>query len=93
MSASGKRYRILGLVQGVGFRAYTCRAGSGLGLSGWVMNLDDGTVVAFASGPEGAHLAFESALRRGPHGGRVDRVDVEPAPSEEDAPSRSHRFG
>jgi acylphosphatase len=92
VSAVGKRYRVAGRVQGVGFRAYTCLAGSRLGLSGWVMNLDDGTVLAFASGPADAHLAFESALRRGPSGGRVDGVDVEAAPPAADAPPRSHRF-
>jgi acylphosphatase len=93
VNALGKRYRVAGQVQGVGFRAYTCLAGSRLGLSGWVMNLDDGTVMAFASGPPEAHLAFESALRRGPSGGRVDRVDVEAGPPETDAPTRSHQFG
>ena len=93
MSTLGKRYRIAGRVQGVGFRAYTCRAGSRLGLSGWVINLDDGTVMAFASGPLDAHLAFESALQRGPSGSRVDRVESEMAPAEAGPPSFSHQFG
>jgi acylphosphatase len=38
------RVRIQGQVQGVGYRYWTERAAAGVGLSGWVRNLRDGSV-------------------------------------------------
>jgi len=61
-----KRYRVVGRVQGVGFRAFVLRQAGQLGLDGWVRNLGDGSVEALADASEAGHAAFESVLRRGP---------------------------
>jgi len=47
-----------------------------LGVSGWVANAADGTVVCVAEGPRSALRDLETALAAGPPGSRVDRVDV-----------------
>ena len=56
---------VLGLVQGVNFRAYTAREASRLGLSGWVRNRPDGSVETVAEGPRGALDVFVDFLHRG----------------------------
>lgn len=45
-----KRFFFSGRVQGVGFRYRAMRHATGLGLSGFVMNLDDGRVLMEAQG-------------------------------------------
>ena len=68
--------RISGRVQGVGFRAWTERQASALGLSGWVRNRADGDVEAVFSGPEQAVEAMLAACRRGPRLASVTKVEV-----------------
>ena len=68
--------RISGRVQGVGFRDWTQREASDLGLSGWVRNLASGEVEALVSGPPGKVDAMLAACRRGPPLARVDDVKV-----------------
>ena len=75
-----RRYVVTGRVQGVGFRYFTQRKGSELGLAGWVRNRPDGAVEAEACGPEAQLEAFEQALRAGPPLGRVDHLAIAPAP-------------
>jgi len=68
---------VVGVVQGVFFRAQAQREASALGLSGWVRNLPDGRVEFVA---EGTTPKIESLIRwsrAGPPAARVDRVDVE----------------
>ncbi len=65
-----------GRVQGVFFRAEMRREASRLGVTGWVRNAADGTVVAHL---EGDPAAVEQLLRwchEGPPQARVDRVDA-----------------
>ena len=52
-----------GEVQGVGFRWWTRRRATQLGLSGWARNLDDGRVEVVAEGPEDACRTLLGALR------------------------------
>jgi acylphosphatase len=77
-----RRYLIEGRVQGVGFRHFTRKAAKGLGLSGFVRNLPDGSVEAVAAGPGEALEALERHLRQGPPASRVDTVQVVDVPNE-----------
>ena len=63
-----------GRVQGVGFRDYTQRRATDLGLSGYVLNLADGRVRVHAEGPRMALEALVRDLERGPRASRVERV-------------------
>jgi acylphosphatase len=68
---------IRGDVQGVGFRFFLIRHAEGLGLRGWVRNLDDGAVELVA---EGSRSDLEQLLRsagEGPRMARVTRVDAD----------------
>lgn len=72
----GRRYVVTGRVQGVSYRAAACRAARALGLTGWVRNLPDGSVEAFACGPEDALSSFAGWLREGPPLARVSAVSA-----------------
>ncbi len=67
--------RITGLVQGVCYRAYASEEASRLGLTGWVRNLEDGSVEALAEGPEHALLAFAAWCEEGPPHAQVVSVE------------------
>ncbi len=72
------RFRIFvsGLVQGVGFRAYTQRVAESLGISGWVRNLPDGRVEVLAEGDEEVLCHFVKELWKGPRLSRVERLEI-----------------
>ncbi len=67
---------ISGIVQGVGYRAFTKRLAQGYGLSGWVKNLPDGRVEVFVQGDRDVVWDFLKQLWEGPPAGRVDRMEV-----------------
>ena len=69
------RIRINGEVQGVGYRAWTVRRASALGLSGWVRNLADGTVEVVFSGPADDVAEMIAACRHGPRMASVHAVE------------------
>jgi acylphosphatase len=71
-----------GDVQGVGYRFYAQRHATALGLRGYVRNQWDGTVEVVAEGPRPKLEQLLEALRRGPYGAGVMRVDVEWSPAE-----------
>lgn len=72
------RVIVSGRVQGVGFRDWTQREGSALGLTGWVRNVRaDGTVEAVLAGDDAAVDTMLTALRKGPTASRVKQVAVE----------------
>ena len=48
-----------------------------MGLKGWVRNLWDGRVEAYAAGPARLLEDFEARLRQGPPAGDVRSVEVE----------------
>jgi acylphosphatase len=68
------RYFVSGNVQGVGYRFFARRTAEELGLAGFVRNLDDGRVEAYAIGPVESLAAFRIALERGPRGSAVSQV-------------------
>ena len=73
----GRRFAIQGRVQGVGFRWFTKDAAAREGLTGYVRNLPDGSVEAYAEGEADAVTRFERAIRSGPPGARVKHVNVD----------------
>ena len=68
---------VSGRVQGVFYRASARSAAGKLGLRGWVRNLDDGRVEAWAEGPRADVESFIAWCRKGPPAARVGSVEVE----------------
>lgn len=75
-----RRIRILGRVQGVGFRPFLAREASKLGLAGFCRNRD-GAVEVEVEGPAPAIARFEEAVRlRAPEAAEVRHVHSAPRP-------------
>ena len=78
------RALVSGRVQGVFFRDSTRRRAQQLRLAGWVRNLPDGRVEAYAAGARAACEVLLEFLRTGPPRASVTHVDVKwespPAP-------------
>jgi acylphosphatase len=68
---------VRGLVQGVNYRWFTQRRAADLGLTGYVRNMPDGTVLAVIEGPREKIQTLLEALRLGPSSAVVENVDVE----------------
>lgn len=82
--------RVIGHVQGVGFRWWARRQADELRLVGWVMNADDErSVELVAEGPADALAELERRIRRGPQGARVEQVEARRLP----ASGEFERFG
>ena len=65
-----------GNVQGVGFRYFTQRNASRLGIVGWVKNRYDGTVEIRAEGSKAALQQLVSRVQEGPSHAHVTKVDT-----------------
>jgi acylphosphatase len=68
---------VSGRVQGVGYRASTCKVAVSLGLKGWVRNLPDGRVEAVFAGTAAQVEEMLRWCRQGPPAAIVDDVTVE----------------
>lgn len=91
MSAASERLtvRVIGRVQGVGFRWWAARQAEQLGIVGWVRNGDDErSVELLAEGQPAALAELERRLHLGPQAARVERV----AASRGRASGAFHRF-
>jgi len=69
--------RVSGMVQGVGFRYFVYRKAEGLGLTGFVRNLRDGSVEVRARGPKGLLEELVTAVRIGPRGSDVRGISLD----------------
>ncbi len=67
---------ISGMVQGVGFRAWTRDKALMLGLSGWVRNTAAGDVEAHFSGPPERVATMLALCKDGPRFAEVEAVEV-----------------
>lgn len=67
---------VRGRVQGVNFRQSALREASRLGLTGWVMNRDDGAVETVAEGLRPAVEAYAAWLAKGPRTAWVSRLET-----------------
>ena len=79
MAAPALRLVITGRVQGVGFRAWTCREARRRALRGWVRNRADGSVEALFIGEAAALEAMAEACLRGPPLAEIRAVTRHPA--------------
>jgi acylphosphatase len=70
---------VSGRVQGVGFRWSARQRAEAFGLSGWVRNLDDGSVETWAEGSPAALAAYRAWLAKGPAHADVEKVAVQAA--------------
>ena len=70
-----RRWWVVGRVQGVGFRWFVQQAARAEGLDGDVRNLEDGRVEVRVRGPRDAVGRLLDAVRRGPVGAVVERVE------------------
>jgi acylphosphatase len=84
-----KRFFVSGFVQGVGFRNFTEGEARRLNVSGYVRNLRDGRVEAYAIGTPEQLAKFRAALERGPRFSSVSGVNEEPANVD---PQYAHEF-
>ena len=80
---AARQYIVRGRVQGVGYRYFACRAAADCGVRGYVRNLGDGSVEAYAVGSEAELAAFRDLLREGPGHGLVRDVTATPAAVDE----------
>lgn len=71
------RIHIKGKVQGVYYRRSAQAKAHELGLTGYVMNLHDGAVLARAEGPEEAVNKFIEWCHTGPRNAEVTEVNAE----------------
>ncbi len=68
--------RFTGKVQGVFFRDFTQRSAKALGVTGWVMNMPDGSVQAVFQGRRERIEELIHRLRTQHPSARVDNVEV-----------------
>lgn len=73
---NGRRIRVRGLVQGVGFRPYVWSLADSLGLSGWVRNDGSGVSIAITGNAMDAFL--DRLPNEVPRLARIDSIEVEP---------------
>lgn len=79
--------RVTGRVQGVSFRWYAQERARSLGVSGWVRNEPDGSVLLHAEGDDQAVDSLVEWCRQGPSMAKVSNVAVR-----EDTPSGATSF-
>jgi acylphosphatase len=81
-----RQLRILGLVQGVGYRDALRREARARSCTGWVRNKRDGSVEALVQGSSIEVEAVIAWARRGPPAARVTEVLVEDRKEDLDRP-------
>ncbi len=75
--------KVIGRVQGVGFRYYTNKKALELDISGFVRNMPDGSVYIEAEGEEKQIHNFVCWVKEGPNWSRVEDVKVQDQPLQE----------
>jgi acylphosphatase len=70
-----RKFLIKGQVQGVGYRYFAQRSAATHQVRGYVKNLEDGRVEAFAQGAEPAVEAFKHDLTAGPTYSSVEDIE------------------
>src|ERR1700758_2021578 len=74
--------RVRGVVQGVGFRPFVFRLAQSLGLTGWVLNGENGVEIR-VEGAEQNTTAFLQRLRtEAPPAAKISKIEVHETPRE-----------
>ena len=73
-----RRFRFYGTVQGVGFRWRARHAAEGLGLTGWVRNMEDGSVEMEIQGDPEKVDKLSVLIREGNYFIKVKELKFEP---------------
>jgi acylphosphatase len=81
-----RQIRVLGRVQGVGYRDALRVQAHAVGVRGWVRNRADGSVEALLQGSPEAIESVIAWARRGPPAARVSEVRIEDPAREFDRP-------
>ncbi len=68
--------KVLGCVQGVGFRMFVFEKARKLGILGWIKNCSDGSVEAIYQGPKNLVEEMIEKTKQGPFLSRVQNVEV-----------------
>jgi acylphosphatase len=76
MGIRAKQIVVHGLVQGVGFRYFTQRAGTRMQLVGSVRNCRDRTVEIIVEGEERSIDEFIRVMEKGPAGAQVEKLEI-----------------
>lgn len=76
MGSVGAEIVVRGSVQGVGYRYFCYARATHLHLTGWVRNMDDGSVALLAEGDRGNIEALIDELKAGPRSASVAEVKV-----------------
>jgi acylphosphatase len=76
VNSVGAQLTIRGFVQGIGYRYYCYRAARSLGLTGWVKNNPNGSVLVMAEGDRSLVEELIKELKIGPPSASVTDVDV-----------------
>mgnify|MGYP002539951145 FL=1 len=71
-----RQIRVYGIVQGVGFRYHATYKASLLGLTGWVRNLEDGSVEMEVQGDYRDVEMYIFRIKQGDYFIRVDEAEV-----------------
>ncbi len=71
-----KHVFLSGRVQGVGFRAFTRKQASSLGINGWVKNLADGRVEIKIEGAPSSVKQMIKRVKEGPSFARVEDIEI-----------------
>lgn len=77
MAQKAFKVKIYGMVQGVGFRYFTLQKAEEYGVTGYVKNLPDGSVEAYAEGSKDVLDLFLGDLKSGPRSAVVENIDVQ----------------
>jgi acylphosphatase len=70
-----RRFFVNGMVQGVGFRYFAQRAAAKHQVKGFIRNMPDGRVEAFAQGSESQVNGFRDDIATGPRFSKVDEIE------------------
>jgi|GEM_PF-101952 len=68
--------KVYGRVQGVGYRYFVKEKAQSLDISGYVKNLEDGTVEVLAQGREENLQKLIEELKKGPYLAKVEKIDI-----------------